>query len=1040
MNRELLLKNLDWRGWTAWLGKAAPWLGKLLLPKFTWRVWRWALLVPAVLIGVLILLPFLIPVSVYKEQIIAQVKASTGRALTIDGGLRLSLWPAFGVTVEKVSFANAPGAAEPLMASMDTMVVGAELFPLLSGKLNVTEVRFEKPVIHLEVDAQGRGNWLFEGAGSGAPAATPGAAPGGDVSFADARIVDGVLTYRDARSGTAQRIEGIDATVRMPGLDQPMTIDGGLTWNKEAIDIVAEIADPRALSTGAKSKIKFKVGGEVVDASFDGELDAATNVAAGNVDFATPSLKRLAAWAGAAAPDADKFGAIKVVGAVTIRPELISLKDAKLSTDVLEATFTGTVDTQASKIAGVVDARTQSARELAKRVGVALPGSKGLGPATVKGALSVAPGRVAFNKVQFAVDGDLLKANFTGTLDTATGKLAGMLDAQSSSARQLASLAGAALPGSRGFGPLTFAGAISTSAGRVAFKDAKLSVDGDILRTSFTGTLETATAKVAGIVDLRSSSARELGSRAGFQLPGTHGFGPLTVAGALTSTPGRITFNGATLSVDGDVLRANFTGALDTAASKVSGKVDLRSNSARQLASRAGFVLPGDNGFGALSISGNLDSSPQRVVFDNVRLALDGMNGSGDLTLTMGARPHAKASLSLDRLDLNPYLGGGGGPRSTGGAIAPWSDDAIDASALRAIDADLAFAVDALNVGGLRIGRSTLDFALSGGKLRANLKQMALYGGDGKGTVTLSGAGSAPEVALDVVLSGIRAEPLLTDAAGFNRLSGTGNMTLKLSGAGRSQRALMSSLDGTVAMKLEDGAVKGVDLAAVARTIQSAISRAAIGTAAKTDFAELSASLAIKNGVGRNDDLRLLNPFVRLSGAGTVDIAGQRLDYRVDPRAVSSSEGQGGKHDIKGVGIPFLIKGPWAKLSYAPDLAGLTNTAIDSIIKGEDPLEAIKNQTGLDQLFGKKPKPQPAQPQPGEAPPTTPEAPAQEQPPAAKPLPAPESPAQPEPAPAEQPDQGVPPNPQQEGAQPQKNDPKQKVDPLEALKGLLGKP
>jgi AsmA protein len=449
--------------------------------------------------------------------------------------------------------------------------------------------------------------------------------------------------------------------------------------------------------------------------------------------------------------------------------------------------------------------------------------------------------------------------------------------------------------------------------------------------------------------------------------------------------------------------------------------------------------LPGDNGFGALAISGTLNAVPARIVFDNVRLALDGMNGTGDVTLTTGARPYAKASLSLDRLDLNPYLGGGSGPRSTGGAIAPWSDEAIDASALKAIDADLAFAVDALNVGGLRIGRSVLDFALSGGKLRANLKQMALYGGDGKGTVTLSGAGGAPDVGIDVVLSGIKAEPLLTDAAGFNRLSGTGNITLKVAGAGRSQRALMSSLDGTVAMKLEDGAVKGVDLAAVARTIQSALSRSAIGTAAKTDFAEFSGSLTIRNGVGRNDDLRLLNPFVRLTGAGNVDIAGQRLDYRVEPRAVRSSEGQGGQADLKGVGIPFLIKGPWARLSYAPDLTGITNTAIDAIIKGEDPLDAIKNQTGLDQLFGKKKPQQPPQ-TPGTTPPAEQPAPQEPPQPAPQPQPAPESPAQPQPAPGEQPDQSVPPNPQQEGAQPQKNDPKQKVDPLEALKGLLGKP
>lgn len=1027
MDRESLLKLLDWRAWAAWrpdvssLRKWTAWL-----PNVSWRVWRWLLLVPVVLIVALIALPFLIPVRVYKEQIINQVRLATGRELKIDGDLQLSFWPAFGVKVEKVSLANASGAADPQMATMDTMIVGAELFPLLGGSLKVTEVRFVKPVIHLEIDAQGHGNWLFEGSNGAAQPSSTAKGSGSDISFADARIVDGVLTYRDVRTGTNQRIDGIDVALQLPGLDQPMTIDGGLTWNKEAIDVTAEIADPRALSSGAKSNVKLKVGGEVLDASFDGNLDAATNVAAGTVDFGTSSVKRLAAWVGASAPDGDRFGAIKVAGAVTIRPELIALKDAKFSADgdAVQATFTGTVDTKTNKIAGIVDARAASARDLAKRAGFALPGTKGFGPATLSGALSVTPGQIAFNGAKFSVDGDVLRAGFTGILDTASGTLAGALDMRSNSARQLASQVGTALPGTRELGPMTLTGSVSTAPGRVAFKDAKLSVDGDILRTSFTGTVDTATNTVAGVVDLRSSSARELAGRTGFQLPGTSGFGPLTITGALRSSPGRMAFNDAKLTVDGGVLSANFTGVFETVSRKIAGKVDLRSSSARQLAARVGVALPGDNGFGPLAISGSLTSAPAQVLFDNVKIALDGMNGTGDVTLTTGARTHAKASLSLDRLDLNPYLGGGGGSKSAGGAIAPWSDDAIDASALRAIDADLAFAVDALNVGGLKIGRSALDITLAGGKLSANLKQMALYGGDGKGVVTLSGAGAAPEIGVDVALSGIKAEPLLTDAAGFNRLSGTGNMTLKLSGAGRSQRALMSSLDGTVAMKLEDGAVKGADLAAIARTIQSALSGSAIGPSAKTDFAEFSATLVVKNGVGRNDNLQLLSPFVRLSGAGTVDVAGQRLDYRVEPRAVRSSEGQGGKNDQRGIGIPFLIKGPWARLSYTPDLSGIANTALESIIKGEDPLDAIKNQTGLDQLFGNKKKKPPAE-TPAEAQPSS----------------APDTQPKPDPAPPAEPtDQSVPPNPQQEGAQPQKNDPKQKADPLDVLKGLLGKP
>ena len=49
---------------------------------------------------------------------------ATGRELAIEGDLSISIWPALGVKVEKVRFSNAPGAAEPELATMDTLVVG----------------------------------------------------------------------------------------------------------------------------------------------------------------------------------------------------------------------------------------------------------------------------------------------------------------------------------------------------------------------------------------------------------------------------------------------------------------------------------------------------------------------------------------------------------------------------------------------------------------------------------------------------------------------------------------------------------------------------------------------------------------------------------------------------------------------------------------------------------------------------------------------------------------------------------------------------
>ncbi|MEQ1865793.1 MAG: AsmA-like C-terminal region-containing protein [Micropepsaceae bacterium] len=178
---------------------------------------------------------------------------------------------------------------------------------------------------------------------------------------------------------------------------------------------------------------------------------------------------------------------------------------------------------------------------------------------------------------------------------------------------------------------------------------------------------------------------------------------------------------------------------------------------------------------------------------------------------------------------------------------------------------------------------------------------------------------------------------------GFTRLSGTGSIVAKVVGSGRSQQAWMRSLGGAASIKFEDGAIKGINLAEIARTIQSVLTGSAVGGAAKTDFAELSGSFVINNGVAANRDLKLLNPFVRLNGAGIIDIGSQTLDYRVEPKAVSSIKGQGGDQGIGGIGIPFRIKGPWSNPSYSPDLSGVLDSAVDKILKGKNPLDDIKN-------------------------------------------------------------------------------------------------
>jgi AsmA protein len=115
----------------------------------------------------------------------------------------------------------------------------------------------------------------------------------------------------------------------------------------------------------------------------------------------------------------------------------------------------------------------------------------------------------------------------------------------------------------------------------------------------------------------------------------------------------------------------------------------------------------------------------------------------------------------------------------------------------------------------------------------------------------------------------------------------------------------------------------------------------------KTDFAELSGSFTIKNGLVSNDDLKMLSPLLRVSGKGTADMPPRTVNYRVEPKAVSSLSGQGGVADKAGITVPIIVEGSWDNPSFRPDLTG----AISDLAK--DPAKALDAVKGLAKEPGK---------------------------------------------------------------------------------------
>lgn len=215
-----------------------------------------AVLVTVLMAGVVIVL-MTFDVDQYKGRIESQAKAATGRDVTIgDIDLSVSLTPAIVLTDVKV--ANAPWGSRPEMVILPRIEVHTELVPLLFGTINLTSITAENPDILLEVDKQGRGNWVFDAGSEGA--STP-------LNVSDVSVRGLKLGYRDAQSGGSADLAAKAIAVAITGALQDLDIrtfqtSGVTVAYKTSGAPLAVVVDELNLDNAGKFNLAGNVSGQ----------------------------------------------------------------------------------------------------------------------------------------------------------------------------------------------------------------------------------------------------------------------------------------------------------------------------------------------------------------------------------------------------------------------------------------------------------------------------------------------------------------------------------------------------------------------------------------------------------------------------------------------------------------------------------------------------------------------------------------------------------------------------------------------------------
>lgn len=370
---------------------------------------------------------------------------------------------------------------------------------------------------------------------------------------------------------------------------------------------------------------------------------------------------------------------------------------------------------------------------------------------------------------------------------------------------------------------------------------------------------------------------------------------------------------------------------LDSDTPRFTGRLGVRQFSPRALLSTLAIEAPetrDDKVLRKADMELRFEAGTESAQIPELRIHLDDTTIRGRAEVTSFATQRIDFDVDVDRINIDRYTPPATQVSEHTGEQRDEDTDInaleIPVEALEAINARGRLRVGELIAQGMTMRDVVLQVDLPRGKVKTQKLSAKLYGG----SIELDNRitpGDTPRYALRFDVRSVAGGDLLADFLGRDLAEGTADIQVDLSSAGGTVGAIRQALNGTAAITLNDGAVKGFD---IARTIRRARARlrgeelAAADGPQKTDFASLIANARITDGVLDITRLDGRNPLFRLLGEGTVNLVGEELNVLARPSIVRSLEGQegAGLDELAGLEIPIRVRGSWADPQISLDL------------------------------------------------------------------------------------------------------------------------
>ena len=380
----------------------------------------------------------------------------------------------------------------------------------------------------------------------------------------------------------------------------------------------------------------------------------------------------------------------------------------------------------------------------------------------------------------------------------------------------------------------------------------------------------------------------------------------------------------------------------------LTGAVDVREFAPHALLERLGVNLKTADGavMKRASAKANFSYNSKEIAMRDMQLALDDSKLTGRVGLE-GER--VTYDLAVDDINVDRYLP----PSEKSAKAEEGSLDEVNLplDALRKLDAKGQLKFGKAKFSGMTLTNAVFGLTADNGALSLT-PSAQLYGGKTAGDIKVQVEGNAARVTLDQDLDGVDLAKLGQDLLGAADITGTGSLKLKLVASGSNLGAMRKGLDGDVAFTINNGSIEGIDLWYELRRARARLDKGAVpdrpAGMPRTKFSALSATGAVENAVLTNRDLAGKLDFMSLTGAGTVNLLNDAVDFDLKASFVDGPALQADPDMAKYAGstIPLRVTGTVAAPTVLPDFGALVKARVQQEVtkKLEEKTDSLRDK------------------------------------------------------------------------------------------------